>query len=205
MVEVMTSSALILIALTMFGAALFISSRTQVRDSEYSTANDSANLAIAMIDRQVRSGYVMPEPPSLGVRVADAVTVYTLSNGIPECVIWAVASIPDDPLGAQGLYFRSWNAFDGERPSDFGEGAGWRLALGSIRSASSDAFIVDHELAGRDVLPRLTMLLHLNASKEGRAGQEIEIRSTFTSRNSPRALDPFQSDSEVDLGDVACV
>lgn len=202
MVEIMTSSSLVLIALTIFGAALLISNRTQIRDTEYSRANDSANLAVAMIDRQIRSGYVVATAP-LG-KAADAVKIFTLTAGQPQCVMWAVAPPfdPQDPLMAQGLYIHTWNpAIPNQKaPTEFSSAGGWRLITGDIVGADDNTFYIKDSLwignQKKDVFPTLEMILHLNASKggvsrDGRAAQEIQVRSRFTSRNSQRAVDPF--------------
>lgn len=192
LVELLIASSLLLLAILMFSGALLISQRTQIRDAEYSAANDAAHLAIAEIDRQVRSGYVIATPPSVS-GTADGVKIFTMTNGQARCALWVVAppAVATEPMLAQGLYMKTWNPATQTQPTAFGAAGGWRLVAGDLVGADSSTFTIDTANVASDVFPTMEMVLHLNASRDKRQLQEIEIRSQFASRNSPRALDPY--------------
>lgn len=191
LVELMVASSLFFIALTMFGLVLYVSQRTQIRDSEYSSVNDSVHVAAMEIDRQLRSGYVVAEPATLP-GAADSVKIFTVSSVGARCVMWAIAppTNPADPMAPQSLYTRTWDPESESPPTAFAAGSGWRVAATGIVKADPSSFVIGNASFGSvnaaDVMPTLLMYLRLNASRDKRDGQEIEFQSKFTSRNTPR-------------------
>lgn len=196
LIELLVASALMVVAFGMFTTALAVSQRTQIRDTEYSAANDGVHLAMAEIDRQVRSGYVIQQP-TLYSGTIDGVRIFTLGSGQAKCVMWVVASAPSG--STQALYTKSWAASDSP-PSSF-QAASWRLVADGIVGADAATFQVMTPYSS--LFPALEMVLKLNFSST-RAAQEIEVRSQFVSRNVPRTSDPYSGAGTSTTGG-ACV
>lgn len=187
LVEVMVATSLFFIALSMFGAVLIVSHRTQIRDSEYSSVNDAVSLAVAELDKQIRSGYVIPDTTPLGT-TADSVKIFTAAKGSDRCVAWAIYPTIGTPVLPQSLYVKSWNP-KAVAPPSF-SAASWRKVLSGIVGATSSSFtVVPAGLA----LPQLKLSLTLNVARDGRADQAIDFESTFTARNNERAAEPFNN------------
>lgn len=179
LVEVLVSASLFVLALMMFGASLVVAQRMQLSNSAYSRANDQAHLAIASMDRQVRSGYVVGVTTGLGF-ATEAVKVMTLTGGSPTCVMWAVA-----PAGSTAsLYTASWTPPTQTAPT----------SLSGMRTAATDlwnytggnavtAFTVVPGVG--NVLPALSVNLLLNATTRPEAA--VSVATTLTSRNVDRA------------------
>lgn len=199
LIEVLVAFSLMLVALTMFGVALTVAQRTQIRDSEYSAVNDSVHLAIAAMDRQIRSGYVLNGSTAVG-GAADYVRIFTATSTSARCILWVIYPTTSvaTPFLEQGLYTKSWVLGASAPPFN---PATWRLVARGIVGADGNAFVI--ETPSGQVLPRLRLHLHLNVSRDERKQQEIEISSTFTSRNSPRALEPIGTTSTTTGGACA--
>lgn len=198
-IELMMSSALLLIALLMFTSALSTVQRASRRQSDLSSANDQARLAIQEIDRQVRSGYVTdaasPDPDFPDA--AAVARIYTESRpggaGARECVAWLLFPAS----GQQSLYSRSWVAgaeaptFDPDAPTS----NGWRIVADSIVNGDLDAndetFVLSGEVAVGTppvlVGQVLSITLWLDPSGTGDE-RAIEITSEVAARNTNRAL-----------------
>ena len=105
-------------------ALLGIVQRDTVRVADRESALTSSRLAVAQIDRQVRSGNVLFAPgneaegqphgtvgcssPVGDPNVGNCMRVYTQSNGAERCVQWQVT--PDDSTpGTSVLRTRSWS------------------------------------------------------------------------------------------------
>lgn len=187
LVELMFASALMLIALAMFGASLFVATKMQLREGEYSRANDAVHLALQELDRQIRSGYVVTDT-ALVTGTDDAVKIYTEAGGTPRCVIWALTGNP----GTQSLYTTSWSpGVVGGSPSSFSAST-WRLVATDIVNSKNtallplaSAFLSVNQGANVDPLPGLQVRLFVNSSS--RSEQAIEVQSLFTSRNAERS------------------
>lgn len=86
-----------------YGAADNMTRVSQVRNAE---------LALAQIDRQVRSGNVISDPneesdTASGVPAGDSLRVFTQTDGVHQCVQWRVKYADDDERGV--LEYRSWD------------------------------------------------------------------------------------------------
>lgn len=211
LIEVLTASALFLIALAMFGSVLFTVQRAADRQFELSQANDGARLAIQEIDRQLRSGYVAAQPLITGTS-ASAV-IYTearmrTTTDVPKCVAWVVA-----PYGSsEALYTRVWDASNLPPPLTWSAGGtGWRRVVEGIVNSQMPGTPSAFQLTavatggGNLVSQFLAIQLWLNPSSV-RVSQITEVRSTITARNFLRS----QSDAEVTGGvlgarDALCV
>ncbi|GEL45024.1 hypothetical protein CHO01_01400 [Cellulomonas hominis] len=113
--ELLVSMIVFSLAIAMITGAL-ISVMSITKDAE--SASDAAfqtRQALAIIDRQVRSGNVLFSPADevahvascqdLGSNSGTCMRIYTQSNGTEKCVQWQVA---DDGDGAYDLRMRSW-------------------------------------------------------------------------------------------------
>ena len=113
----------LLICMIVFSIAMVIVTKAVnqvqlfVRDAQGSAdANSEGRLALADIDRQVRSGNVLYSPanetsPStctaIGTDAGTCMRVYTQANGLERCVQWQV--LPDGTTGTNLLRVRSWS------------------------------------------------------------------------------------------------
>ncbi len=113
-----------LICMVVFSIAMSIVTKAVTTVQKYTTdvqgsadANGEARLAIADIDRQVRSGNVLYSPanetsPSTctpsGSYAGTCMRVYTQANGAQRCVQWQVLPDPAEP-GTSILRTRSWS------------------------------------------------------------------------------------------------
>lgn len=196
LVELMVAMSIFLVAMVMFGTSLYVVQRLQSTNSQYSRANDQANLALQAIDRQVRSGYVIAMPVAPAGTDA-AVKIYTEAGGKPRCVMWAVAppavTDPTVTAGTKWLYTTAWDptGVDPQLPSSLpafvGNGQRWATAATDLWNwlvVGDPVVPFAIPLAPSNVLKTLDVSLVLNASTRPEAA--IELRSTFTSRNVPR-------------------
>lgn len=184
LVELLISASLLVVALTMFGGSLVTSQKLQVTDSQYSRANDQAQLAFQAIDRQIRSGYVVGATTVSGADAA--VRIYSDAGGTPKCIAWVVAD--GDPAGKTGiatLYTTSWDAVAGTMPSF--PSTGWTAMATDLWNwlivPQVEPF--DVPTPPTNVLKTLNVFLRLNATQ--RADATVELTSSFTSRNVERA------------------
>lgn len=185
MVEVLVSSALLLVCLTMFGGSLVTSQRAQATNQAYSRANDQAQLAFQAIDRQVRSGFVVG---TTSVVNADAaVKIYSEASGTPRCIAWVVADANiSGATGIAGLYTASWNPTVNGAAMPGYPGASWRLMATDLWNwlvpTQVQPFSVSNPGAG--MLKTLVVDFRLNATD--RVDATVDLTSTFTSRNLER-------------------
>lgn len=183
LVEVLISASLLIVALTMFGGSLVTSQKLQVTNSQYSRANDQAQLAFQTLDRQIRSGYVVG---TTSVSGADAgVRIYSDAGGSPRCIAWVVADA--DPVARTGiatLYTTSWDATSGAMPSF--SSTTWTAMATDLWNwlvvPQVEPFTVPTPPA--NVLKTLNVVLRLNATTRTEA--TVELTSSFTSRNVER-------------------
>jgi prepilin-type N-terminal cleavage/methylation domain-containing protein len=113
-----------LVAMIVFGIAIAMVYTALVKVQKYTSdvqgsadANFELRQAVAVIDRQVRSGNVLYSPanetsPSsctaTGTDAGTCMRVYTQANGAQRCVQWQVINDPARP-GTQKLRSRSWS------------------------------------------------------------------------------------------------
>jgi len=114
----------LLITMALFGLSMTVVTKaiseveTYANDAQGSAdANGEARLALADIDRQVRSGNVLYSPanetvPSTctatGTDAGTCMRVYTQANGVQRCVQWQVVADPSRP-GTSIIRSRSWS------------------------------------------------------------------------------------------------
>lgn len=187
LVEIMVATSLFFLALSLFGSVLIVSQRTQIRDSEYSSVNDAVSLAVGELDKQIRSGYVIPDTTPLAT-TADSVKIFTAAKGSDRCVAWAIYPTTGTSVLPQSLYVKSWNP-KAVSPPPFSVSS-WRKVLTGIVGAGSSSFTV---VPAGMALPQLKLSITLNVARDGRADQAIDFESTFTARNNERAAEPFNN------------
>lgn len=201
LVELLVSMAMLMIALVLFGLALYITQRSAQQSSSYSRANNAVHLALQDIDRQVRSGYVVSDAPIGSVLKGWAVRIYTESSGVPRCVAWAVAPGPA-PSTTLALYTIDWpgakTALEAAVPSSVTK-APWRFVTDGLvaqKVGTDGVSTLPHAFSvvdpsGLDIMNSLDIAFWLLASPREGAGElkVTELSSSFTSRNEPRATD----------------
>lgn len=190
LVEVLTASSIMLIALAIFTLSLQVALGLQRRNDQYSRSNDAVQLALQTMDRQVRSGYVAADTEPLGTD--SALKIYTEAGGKPQCVAWALAG---SATGDQSLYTTDWTPSGTPPPFDKNT---WRLVTGGIVNFQNvstlplgDAFKLVS--ADSDLLKSVQIRFFLNSSS--RKPQTIEFGSILTSRNTVR-----MGETVVDIG-----
>lgn len=141
-----------LVAMMVFSVAIAMVYTALVKIQRYTgdvqgsaDANFQLRQAIAVIDRQVRSGNVLYSPanetsPSsctaTGTDAGTCMRVYTQANGAQRCVQWQVIADPAHP-GTQMLRSRSW-ATDWQTTNNF---TGWETdARGLVPTPSQPPF-----------------------------------------------------------------
>jgi prepilin-type N-terminal cleavage/methylation domain-containing protein len=113
-----------LVSMIVFGIAISMVYTALIKVQSYTSdvqgsadANSELRQAVAMIDRQVRSGNVLYSPanehsPSTctasGSSAGTCMRVYTQANGAQRCVQWQVTADPAHP-GTQLVRSRSWS------------------------------------------------------------------------------------------------
>jgi prepilin-type N-terminal cleavage/methylation domain-containing protein len=113
-----------LVSMIVFGIAIAMVYTALIKVQGYTTdvqgsadANSELRQAVAVIDRQVRSGNVLYSPanettPSTctpsGTDAGTCMRVYTQANGLERCVQWQVLADAAHP-GSQLLRSRSWS------------------------------------------------------------------------------------------------
>lgn len=113
--EMLVSMIIFSVALVMiFGAVIAVMTVTKEAEGGGDAAF-SARQALAVIDRQVRSGNVLFSPADevahvatcqdMGLNKGSCMRIFTQSNGTEKCVQWQVA---DDGDGGYQLQMRSW-------------------------------------------------------------------------------------------------
>ncbi|MBN2177012.1 MAG: type II secretion system protein [Demequinaceae bacterium] len=108
----------LLIAMGIFGVliaftfGILIQIMNQSKDTIARThALEQAQLGLAQIDRQVRSGNVILDPAAEGLSTSGvdpyySMRIYTQVDEIPKCAQWRVIDVDEDGFG--NLEFRSW-------------------------------------------------------------------------------------------------
>lgn len=177
-----------------FSAVLLV--QRQVGDVAGSAeAAGQVRLALAQIDRQVRSGNVLYSPededdhvPSCesvdGSHAGTCMRIYTQADGVPRCVQWQV--LPDGAApGTDLLRSRSW-------PPDWVTGGGvsdWStVARGLVPDPSAAPFRLEADGAYGSRLLRV----HLEALDRRRAENPVVLSSSLSGRNTNYGYDAGQ-------------
>ena len=176
--EVMIATAILGVVMLVFTSTLASMQQAVVAEDVRTRLNDQARLAIADIDRQVRSGNLLydPDEEAGNVQPFDVAAegymfrVYTQTkyqaSDDPRCALWL---IDDD----QRLLYRSWPVLN---PDD---ATGWRVVAEHIvnRETGTPAFVLDS--TGRTI----TTSIQANASIESDPSATQVFTASYTGRN----------------------
>lgn len=134
-------------------------------------SNDQAHLALAQIERDVRSGNVIEQPGPVGGLAGMEVRIYTQTSGVPfKCVQYQVAS---------GRLER--------RTRDPGpENAGtwpttWRVVAAGLTNSAQAPAVSAFVRSGPH---NETLSIDLVVNRSSAAGAGVRLRSSVTGRNS---------------------
>jgi type II secretory pathway pseudopilin PulG len=117
MVELLVSMIVFSIAVVLAFSAVIIVMQKSAAAQRSADAQSELRLALAQIDRQVRSGNVLFSPAEevepgdcvgVGAFAGTCMRIYTQSNGDQKCVQWQVLADPAEP-GEFLLRSRSWD------------------------------------------------------------------------------------------------
>ena len=118
LIELLVSMAIFSLCMTLVFGAVILVMRKSTDVQKSADAVSELRIALAQIDRQVRSGNVLFSPADESAYVTsctgDAATnsgtcmrIFTQSNGSEKCVQWQITGDPADP-GMSLLRTRSW-------------------------------------------------------------------------------------------------
>lgn len=187
----------VLITMVVFGIAMGIVTQavvkvqTYARDVQVSAdANGEARLALADIDRQVRSGNVLYSPanetsPStctaVGTDAGTCMRVYTQANGFERCVQWQLIADPATP-STQQLRSRSWSP---TWQTD-GQFSGWSIKARNLNAATTPPFILQG--AATPSSSRY-LVVYVEANDPRRPGKPVPLTSSLAGRNTNYGYD----------------
>lgn len=192
----------LLVAMGIFSGAVALAfsaviTIVQMSNEAQRSADASAELriAVAQIDRQVRSGNVLFSPADelttgcspVGAFAGTCMRIYTQSNGDHKCVQWQL--IEDDSPGAtQDTYVLRTRSWDPDWASGSGEITSWGVVARGLHYESGVTDAPFTLSAALDVGTPVTaygermLVLHLE-SVDTRSGKSVEIESSVTGRN----------------------
>lgn len=194
LIEMMVTMVVFSIAIAMvYSALILVQSKTQlVQDS--AAATSQVRLALAQIDRQVRSGNVLYSPINEqafvascaddGVDSGSCMRVYTQANGSERCVQWQVVGDGAHP-GTSILRTRSWatNWTTGGPSSDWGT-----VARGLVVPAGSYPFTLE----GAATAYNARLLNVRFEAQDPRRDDPVVIGSSLSGRNTNYGYDAGQ-------------
>lgn len=182
LVELLVAMIVFSLCMTVaFGAVILVVQKmNDVQQSADAVAE--LRIAVAQMDRQVRSGNVLFSPAGetttgctgdVAANSGTCMRIFTQANGPQKCVQWQVKSDPaaTDPA-AMLLQTRSWN-IDGSNVST------WSTVARDLRLGAANPFAL--EGASTPYKERL-----LNVSLEAfdeRRGETIEVSTSLSGRN----------------------
>lgn len=179
LVEVVVATAILGIVMLVFTSTLSSMQQAVVAEDVRTRLNDQARLALADLDRQVRSGNLLYNPDDEGAVDIDGVPlaaggymfrVYTQTkyqaSDAARCALWVV----DDE---QRLLYRHWPVLDPGAATD------WRVVAEHIvnRETGTSAFSLD--ATGRT----LTASIQANANIEADPSATQVFTASLTGRN----------------------
>jgi len=179
MVEILVTLVVLGIVVMLFVGGLTSMQRVVVGASERSARDDEARLALAQIDREIRSGNVFYDPasesePSEDIVPSMGLRVYTQSNGTTRtpgsrCAQWRIS---DDTLQT-----REW------APNDFAATVtSWRtIAAGIVNRTTSPTVPAFAKTAPANygALIRITLVVDRTDDTHG----AIQVADSVTGRN----------------------
>ena len=195
MIELLVSMAVFSMAVALaFGAVIQVMQMSN-EAQQSSDAQSELRIAVAQIDRQVRSGNVLFSPadePALlggcdavGAFGGTCMRIYTQSNGDQKCVQWQLREDPD-AAGTYQLRTRSW---DPDWATGVGDVNPWGVVARNLNydaGTTKAPFTLSRALeTGSDVTAYgdRMLVLHIEAIDERRPGHPIAVESSITGRN----------------------
>jgi prepilin-type N-terminal cleavage/methylation domain-containing protein len=192
----------LLVAMAIFSGAVALAFSAVITIMRMSTeaqrsADAAAELrvAIAQIDRQVRSGNVLFSPANetttgcsaVGAFAGTCMRIYTQSNGEQRCVQWQVVE-DDSPDATEGTYVLRSRSWDPDWASGTGEVTEWGVVARGLHYEHGTTEAPFTLSAALDVGTPVTaygermLVLHLE-SLDTRSGKAVAIESSITGRN----------------------
>jgi type II secretory pathway pseudopilin PulG len=182
----------LLVSMSIFGAAMILilgAALTVMRSTKDSEAEagamQQARQALAMIDRQVRSGNVLFSPADevnyvstcqdLGTRQGSCMRIYTQSNGADKCVQWQVAQISD---GTYRLRMRSWTP----TWQTTGGVTGWSTVANNLQQPTSTSAPFTLDVGPGGVYGERLLRVHLVAINP-QSGKPVALDASISGRN----------------------
>ncbi len=101
--ELVVAMAVCTVLIVVSLGVTFAMIKTTNAESVKSDANDAARLAVAQIERQVRSGNVLYDPQHDDTTHDTTLRIYTQANAVEKCVEWKY------DYSAHTLLSRSWS------------------------------------------------------------------------------------------------
>ncbi|AEE46129.1 PulJ/GspJ family protein [Cellulomonas fimi] len=192
--EMLVSMIVFAIAMVMVASAAILVMRTTDEARQSAATVTELRQAVAVIDRQVRSGNVLFSPANepgfvascqaVGSNAGTCMRIFTQSNGDEKCVQWQVV---DDGTGAglAILRMRSWEV-------DWQTGgvvSAWSTVARDLRlTSSAPPFTL---LGAATPYKERALQLHVVAVDE-RSGKDVAVDSTLTGRNTSYGYDSGQ-------------
>lgn len=187
-----------LVSMIVFGIAIAMVYTALIKVQSYTTdvqgsadANSELRQAVAVIDRQVRSGNVLYSPanettPSTctpsGTDAGTCMRVYTQANGLERCVQWQVIADSAHP-GTQLLRSRSWSP---EWQSD-GNFTAWKTeARGLVGTPSTAPFTLQGAV---NAYSSRYLVVRFEARDPRRGDHPAVITSSLSGRNTNYGYD----------------
>jgi prepilin-type N-terminal cleavage/methylation domain-containing protein len=183
MVELLVSMIIFSICIAMVSGALILVMRKYDDVQQSADAESTLRLAMAQIDRQVRSGNVLYTPAGETTTgcTGDATTnsgtcmrIYTQANGVQKCVQWQVIDDPAQP-GSKLLRSRSWDP----AWTTTGDVSGWGIVARGLRLDSTNPF----RLEGASTPYKERLLDVRLLAFDARTGKTVAVTSSFSGRN----------------------
>jgi prepilin-type N-terminal cleavage/methylation domain-containing protein len=182
LIELLVSMLIFSVVIAAAYAALFMV-QTQTKDTlARADAVQQAKLAIAQIDRQVRSGNVLYDPAqeaSLGFPMS--MRIYTQANGQEKCVQWQIVS--------GKLRMRSWSP---TWQTDNVVSAWTTVARGIVNQSAVSAdtpFSLAAVAAGSGAYSARVVNILLRVNNSGSKGHPYDVTTSLAGRNTVYGYD----------------
>ena len=185
LVELLVSMILFATAMALImGAALQVMRVTKESEGA-ADATFQTRQALALIDRQVRSGNVLFSPADealhtttcldLGANQGSCMRIFTQSNGSEKCVQWQIAA---DGAGIYNLMMRSWSP----TWQSTGGVSSWEVVSRNLRqpTAGSAPFTLDVGPGG--IYGERLLRVHLVAINPV-SGKDVPLDASISGRN----------------------
>ncbi|HEY4752552.1 MAG TPA: type II secretion system protein [Candidatus Limnocylindrales bacterium] len=183
MVELLVSMMIFSICIVMVTSALILVVRKYNDVQKTADAESTLRLAVAQIDRQVRSGNVLYTPAGETTTgcTGDAATnsgtcmrIYTQANGVQKCVQWQVLDDTAHP-GTKLLRSRSWDP----AWTTTGDVSAWGVVAHGLKLDSTNPF----RLEGASTPYKERLLDVRLLALDSRTGRTITVQESLSGRN----------------------